>query len=80
MDTLVAVVLITIFFLPLVLLYFMPTLVAYARGSPIGASIGVVNLFLGWTFFFWVVALAVAVGGEKSRGDARSTRSVGVLS
>jgi hypothetical protein len=45
-------------------LYFLPLWVAAARGCKAGAGIGVVNLFLGWTFIGWVVALAWAACGE----------------
>jgi len=40
--------------------YIMPSVIAYARGVPNVASIAVVNVFLGWTFVGWVVALAMA--------------------
>jgi hypothetical protein len=42
-------------------LYFVPSLVAYNRRSLNRASVLVVNVFLGWTFIGWVVALAMAV-------------------
>ncbi|RKN37481.1 superinfection immunity protein [Streptomyces hoynatensis] len=41
-------------------LYFVPTAVAFARGVRNAGSVLVVNLFLGWTFLGWVVALAMA--------------------
>jgi hypothetical protein len=40
--------------------YFLPTLVAAARSVPNLGSVAVVNVFLGWTFVGWVVALAMA--------------------
>jgi Superinfection immunity protein len=41
-------------------LYFLPTIVATSRGVTNQGSVIVVNLFLGWTFIGWVVALAMA--------------------
>ena len=37
--------------------YFIPTTTAMARGHHNFAAILVLNLFLGWTFIGWVVAL-----------------------
>lgn len=52
-------------------LYFIPTIVALARKEQGNlANIGpliVVNVFLGWTFVGWVVALAMAC---QSKGPA----------
>jgi hypothetical protein len=45
-------------------IYFLPLWVAFTRKCKAGAGIGVVNLFLGWTFIGWVVALAWAACGE----------------
>jgi hypothetical protein len=36
------------------------------------ASVAVVNLFLGWTFLGWVVALAMAVSGIKNQDTHRA--------
>lgn len=47
------------------LFYFLPTLIA-RRGRR--GSVFVVNVFLGWTFLFWVVALVMAV---RSRENAK---------
>jgi hypothetical protein len=46
------------------LIYFIPTLVSGARGCKAHGGIVVVNIFLGWTFIGWVVALAWAASGE----------------
>lgn len=43
-------------------LYMLPTIVAIVRHSTRIGSIAVVNVFLGWTFFGWVGALAMAAG------------------
>lgn len=50
--------LVMLFFL--VLLYFVPSFVAWARHHRNEGAIGVLNLFLGWTFVGWVVALVWA--------------------
>jgi hypothetical protein len=50
--------------------YFIPTIVAYSRGMHNKGSIIVVNIFLGWTFIGWVVALAMACGGKKSTAES----------
>lgn len=42
-------------------LYFLPTLVAQGDHHKNTAGIFVLNLFLGWTFIGWVVALVWAV-------------------
>jgi Superinfection immunity protein len=49
---------------PVVLLYFLPTFVAAYRSCKAGGGIAVINVFLGWTFIGWVVALAWAACGE----------------
>jgi Superinfection immunity protein len=41
-------------------LYFLPAIVAVARKVRHQGSVVVINLFLGWTFIGWVVALAMA--------------------
>ena len=40
--------------------YFLPSLLAFHRKVPSPGSVIVINLFLGWTFIGWVVALAMA--------------------
>lgn len=49
-----------IVFLILVTLYFIPALVAKVKKHDNYSAILVLNLFLGWTFFGWVVALVWA--------------------
>lgn len=41
-------------------MYFVPSIVAISRKHPNKGVIIVVDLFLGWTFIGWVVALAMA--------------------
>lgn len=47
-----------------VMIYFIPTWVAYTRGAVKSSGIAVLNVFLGWTFIGWVVALVWAVSGD----------------
>ena len=42
-------------------LYFLPTIVAVNRRVPNVGSVVVINIFLGWSFIGWVVAMAMAV-------------------
>ena len=41
-------------------IYFAPFIMALVRGVPNAWSIGVIDLFLGWTLIGWVIALAMA--------------------
>ncbi|MBK6589886.1 MAG: superinfection immunity protein [Acidobacteria bacterium] len=41
--------------------YFLPSIVAVASSHPQTAAIVLLNLFLGWTFVGWVIALVWAV-------------------
>lgn len=45
--------------------YFMPYFVASIREKRNKASIGIVNLFLGWTVIGWAVALAWAAAKDQ---------------
>jgi hypothetical protein len=47
-------------FLIVLVLYFLPSIVAVARKVTHQGSVIVINLFLGWTFIGWVIALAMA--------------------
>lgn len=46
--------------------YLVPTFIAVYRSMPNKGSVVVVNVFLGWTFIGWVVALAMACGSKKA--------------
>lgn len=50
-------------FFPLVL-YFLPSIIAYRRNNNFSAIL-VLNLFLGWTFVFWVVSLAWSLASKN---------------
>ncbi|MCX5101012.1 MULTISPECIES: superinfection immunity protein [unclassified Streptomyces] len=47
-------------------LYFLPFFIAAGRGVNTG-SVFVINLFLGWTFIGWVVALAMSMGTRRTQ-------------
>ena len=49
-------------------LYFVPTIIAASRHLPNIGSVAVINVFLGWTFVGWIVALAMACGSGEPRG------------
>jgi hypothetical protein len=50
------------------LFYFLPAFIAGMRGHQNGAAIFVLNIFLGWTFVGWVVALVWAFTAVERRG------------
>ena len=64
-----------VFLLVVLVPYFIPSIVALSRGMQNKGSIIVVNLFLGWTFIGWVVALAMACAGKKSAPVSTSSYS-----
>jgi Superinfection immunity protein len=45
-------------------LYFLPSLIAQSRRRVSPGPTVVVNVFLGWTVIGWIVALAMAFGGQ----------------
>jgi len=49
----------------LLVLYFIPTIVAYSKARHNKGAVFIINLFLGWTFIGWVVALAWAVSNKN---------------
>lgn len=50
--------------------YFFPSLIAFVRGHLSALAILTVNVFLGWTFLGWLVALVWAFTGN-TRDNAR---------
>ena len=48
-------------------IYFLPTIVAAWRDHHNIGPIFVINLFLGWTFLGWVVALTMAATDTRRR-------------
>ena len=47
------------------LVYFIPTFVAWHNKKANSGAIAAVNIFLGWTFVGWVVALAWAMMKDR---------------
>lgn len=47
-----------------IVLYFLPTVVAVKRDIPNKGTVMVLNIFLGWTFLGWIVALALSFGSK----------------
>ncbi|MCI1736248.1 MAG: superinfection immunity protein [Pseudomonas veronii] len=54
-------------------IYFFPTFIASYRKHVNGTSIFLVNLFLGWTFLGWVVALVWASSANTEKSAEKST-------
>lgn len=48
------------------LVYFVPAIVAHRGGHRNASAITVLNVFLGWTFIGWVVALVWACTDNKA--------------
>jgi Superinfection immunity protein len=46
-------------------IYFLPTIVAARRHHHQEGAIFVINLFFGWTFVGWVVALAMSASAVR---------------
>jgi cell division septal protein FtsQ len=53
------------------IVYIFPLALAAHRGCTASAGIAVVNIFLGWTFIGWVVALAWAATGQVKVAGSR---------
>ena len=52
------------------LLYLLPGIIASFRGNRNNAPIWVINIFLGWTFVGWVVALAWSLTNDTTKHTA----------
>jgi ABC-type glycerol-3-phosphate transport system permease component len=50
-----------------VLMYFLPAYAASRRRHPNTAAIAVLNVFLGWTFIGWVIALVWALTNSQEK-------------
>jgi hypothetical protein len=46
--------------------YFLPTIIAQGRGHRQAIPITLINLFLGWTFLGWVVALVWSATAQEA--------------
>jgi Superinfection immunity protein len=49
----------------IVMAYMFPTFIACIRRVPNTGSVAIINIFLGWTFIGWVVALAMAASSSR---------------
>jgi len=58
---------VTVLFVVAIILasYFAPSIIAAARQHHQMGPILVINLFLGWTFIGWVIALAMSVSAKR---------------
>lgn len=59
----------------ILVLYFVPAVTAYENKKKNRKSILVINLFLGWTFIGWIVALAMAVGKDTEKQTFEASKS-----
>ncbi len=50
-----------------ILIYFFPSVIAFSKSKSNTAAIFVLNLFLGWSFIGWIVALVWAVSKDKEK-------------
>lgn len=60
-------------------IYFTPSAIAFNRDHPQRTAILILNLFLGWTLVFWVIALVwafIAQPAQAPKPVAQPTRSV----
>lgn len=53
-----------IFILIIVLVYFLPGIVGFSKGKNNAGAIFILNLFLGWSFIGWIVALIWATAND----------------
>jgi hypothetical protein len=60
------------FLLVLFVPYWAPTIIAFVRHHPSKGGILAVNMFFGWTFVGWVVALAWALSDNSGRASSQS--------
>ncbi len=63
----------------LAVLYFLPTIVASTRGHRAAAAICVLNIFLGWTFIGWLIALVWSLTGDTRANEARKIENLARL-
>ncbi len=61
MDTIIGLGLLVIF----LFIYFLPAYIANKKKKKNTGAIFVLNLFLGWTFIGWIIALVWAVAYEE---------------
>lgn len=57
-------------FLFILAVYLIPTIIAFSRGHASKWGIGVLNIILGWSLVFWVVAL---IWSLSNKGQSQTT-------
>jgi hypothetical protein len=57
------------------LFYFAPSILAVLGNNDSAGGVIVVNIFLGWTFIGWVIALVWTLSGPKSKRVIRKRTS-----
>ncbi len=57
-------------FLFILTVYLIPTIIAFTRGHASKWGIGVLNIVLGWSLVFWVVAL---IWSLSNKGQSQTT-------
>ncbi len=53
------------FLLPSLIMYFVPTIIAVARHARSTTGIILLNIFAGWTFVGWIIALIWSITSQK---------------
>ena len=61
------------------MLYFVPTAVAQYRKASNKTTVLLVNLFFGWTFIGWIVALILAFAGDSGEQARRHRELIDAL-
>lgn len=56
-------IIIVFFVLPL---HFLPTIIAFSKNTENKNAIFLLNLFLGWTFIFWVITMVMALSNKNA--------------
>ena len=54
-----------LFILPALALYFLPTIIALVRRARNTLAIVLMNIFAGWTFIGWVIALVWSLVDQR---------------
>lgn len=54
--------------------YFLPTLIALSRKRDNSGAIFALNLFAGWTFFGWLVAIVWAATMDGHEANKRNSK------
>ena len=63
-ETQIAIIAVIVIVFIVTLIHFVPTIIAFKRGAASRWIIFLVNLFLGWTFLVWIIALIWACEGR----------------